>query len=107
MSEFQTPDALERLLPDPSVEPRGSVLLSSVRKEPFAVVLLDEFEKAAPPIWDLFLQVFDDGRLTDQQGRTADFRRCMIILTSNVGSALRAPARARLRGRARRASAAS
>ncbi len=58
------------------------------RKDPFSVVLLDEFEKAAAPIWDLFLQVFDDGRLTDQQGRTADFRRCIVILTSNIGSAL-------------------
>jgi ATP-dependent Clp protease ATP-binding subunit ClpC len=88
MSEFQTPDAHDRLLQDPSVDSRGSVLLSSVRKDPFAVILLDEFEKAAAPIWDLFLQVFDDGRLTDQQGRTADFRRSIIILTSNVGSAL-------------------
>jgi ATP-dependent Clp protease ATP-binding subunit ClpC len=88
MSEYQTPDALERLLQDPSVESHGTVLLSSVRKDPFSVILLDEFEKAAAPIWDLFLQVFDDGRLTDQQGRTADFRRSIIILTSNVGSAL-------------------
>jgi ATP-dependent Clp protease ATP-binding subunit ClpC len=87
MSEFQTPDALDRLLSEPSVEGRGSVLMSSVRKDPFAVILLDEFEKAAAPIWDLFLQVFDDGRLTDHQGRTADFRRSVIILTSNVGSA--------------------
>ena len=88
MSEFQTPDSLDRLLADTSVEPRGAHLISSVRKDPFAVVLLDEFEKAAAPIWDLFLQVFDDGRLTDQQGRVADFRRCVIILTSNVGSAI-------------------
>ena len=88
MSEFQTPDSLDRLLQDPSVEGRGTALLSSVRKDPFAVILLDEFEKAAAPIWDVFLQVFDDGRLTDQQGRTADFRRSIIILTSNVGSAL-------------------
>jgi len=88
MSEYQTPDALERLLADPSVEGRGTALLASVRKDPFAVILLDEFEKAAAPIWDLFLQVFDDGRLTDQQGRTADFRRSIIILTSNIGSAL-------------------
>src|SRR5262245_10291075 len=88
MSEYQTPDALERLLADPSIEQHGSPLLSSVRKEPFAVVLLDEFEKAAEPVWDLFLQLFDDGRLTDQQGRTADFRRCVIIMTSNLGSAL-------------------
>jgi ATP-dependent Clp protease ATP-binding subunit ClpC len=88
MSEFQTPDALDRLLQDTTGEQRGSVLLSAVRKEPFAVVLLDEFEKAAPPVWDLFLQVFDDGRLTDHRGRTADFRRCIIVLTSNVGSAV-------------------
>ena len=81
MSEYQTPDALDRLLADPSIEGRGAALLSSVRKDPFSVVLLDEFEKAAAPIWDLFLQVFDDGRLTDQQGRTADFRRCIVILT--------------------------
>ena len=51
-------------------------------------MLLDEFEKAAEPIWDVFLQVFDDGRLTDSHGRLADFRRCVIILTSNVGSAI-------------------
>jgi ATP-dependent Clp protease ATP-binding subunit ClpC len=88
MSEYQTPDAHDRLLQDPSVESHGTVLLASVRKDPFSVILLDEFEKAAAPIWDLFLQVFDDGRLTDQQGRTADFRRSIIILTSNVGSAL-------------------
>jgi ATP-dependent Clp protease ATP-binding subunit ClpC len=88
MSEFQTPDSLDRLLADTSVESRGANLISSVRKDPFAVVLLDEFEKAAAPVWDLFLQVFDDGRLTDQQGRVADFRRCVIILTSNVGSSI-------------------
>jgi ATP-dependent Clp protease ATP-binding subunit ClpC len=88
MSEFQTPDSLDRLLADTSVEARGANLISSVRKDPFAVVLLDEFEKAAAPVWDLFLQVFDDGRLTDQQGRVADFRRCVIILTSNVGSSI-------------------
>ena len=88
MSEFQTPESLDRLLADTSIEGRGASLISSVRKDPFAVVLLDEFEKAAAPIWDLFLQVFDDGRLTDQQGRVRDFRRCVIVLTSNVGSAI-------------------
>ena len=55
---------------------------------PFAVVLLDEFEKAAQPVLDLFLQVFDDGRLTDLQGRVVDFRRSVIVLTSNIGSPL-------------------
>ena len=89
MSEYQTPDSLERLMLRSGNGRRRFALMSAVRKEPFAVVLLDEFEKAAPPIWDLFLQVFDDGRLTDQRGRTADFRRCIIILTSNVVSSSR------------------
>ena len=88
MSEFQTPESLDRLLADTSIDAAGASLISSVRKDPFAVVLLDEFEKAAAPIWDLFLQVFDDGRLTDQQGRVADFRRCVIVLTSNIGSSI-------------------
>ena len=88
MSEFQTPDSLERLLSDTTTERRGAGLIAAVRSDPFSVVLLDEFEKAAEPIWDVFLQVFDDGRLTDSHGRLADFRRCVIILTSNVGSAI-------------------
>jgi len=88
MSEFQTPDSLERLLSDAGSEQQASSLITSVRADPFAVVLLDEFEKAASPIWDVFLQVFDDGRLTDLQGANVDFRRCVFILTSNVGSAI-------------------
>jgi ATP-dependent Clp protease ATP-binding subunit ClpC len=88
MSEFQTEASYERLLSDSTAEERGAALISSVRKDPFAVILLDEFEKASAPVWDLFLQVFDDGRLTDRQGRLVDFRRSVIILTSNVGSAI-------------------
>jgi ATP-dependent Clp protease ATP-binding subunit ClpC len=88
MSEYQTPDSLERLVSDTSLEAHGSPLVASVRKDPFSVVLLDEFEKAAAPIWDLFLQVFDDGRLTDRHGRVVDFRRCVIILTANIGSSI-------------------
>ena len=88
MSEFQTPESLERLLTDSSFEPQASPLIASVRKEPFSVVLLDEFEKAHANIWDVFLQVFDDGRLTDRSGRVVDFRHCVIVLTSNVGSAI-------------------
>jgi ATP-dependent Clp protease ATP-binding subunit ClpC len=88
MSEFQTADSLERLLSDAGSDQYAAPLISSVRADPFAVVLLDEFEKAASPIWDVFLQVFDDGRLTDLQGATVDFRRCVFILTSNVGSAI-------------------
>jgi ATP-dependent Clp protease ATP-binding subunit ClpC len=68
--------------------PQDRSLVSSIRREPHSVVLLDEFEKAGPEIWDLFLQVFDDGRLTDGSGATADFRQAVIIATSNVGSAL-------------------
>jgi ATP-dependent Clp protease ATP-binding subunit ClpC len=88
MSEFQTPESLERLLSDTTIDGHGAGLVSAVRSDPFSVVLLDEFEKAAGPIWDVFLQVFDDGRLTDSHGRLVDFRRCVIVLTSNVGSAI-------------------
>jgi ATP-dependent Clp protease ATP-binding subunit ClpC len=88
MSEYQTPESLERLLADTATETHGAALISSIRTEPFAVILLDEFEKAAQPVWDLFLQVFDEGRLTDRQGRTVDFRRTVIVLTSNIGSPL-------------------
>jgi ATP-dependent Clp protease ATP-binding subunit ClpC len=88
MSEYQTPESLERIITDSTIDGRGAPLIASVRKDPFAVVLLDEFEKAAQPIWDLFLQLFDDGRLTDHHGRTTDFRRCVVILTSNIGSAI-------------------
>ena len=88
MSEYQTPEAFDRLLSDTTLDAHGAALISSVRKDPFAVVLLDEFEKAAQPVLDLFLQVFDDGRLTDLQGRVVDFRRSVIVLTSNIGSPL-------------------
>ena len=88
MSEFQTEDSLERLLADSSSHVEAATLISSVRAKPFSVVLLDEFEKAHRNLWNVFLQLFDDGRLTDRQGRTADFRQCVVILTSNVGSAL-------------------
>ncbi|MEO0855656.1 MAG: AAA family ATPase [Bacteroidota bacterium] len=86
MSEFQTADALDRLLGTAEGAHGPEALVDQVRKQPFAVVLLDEFEKAAPAVWDLFLQVFDDGRLTDRRGATTDFRHTIVILTSNVGS---------------------
>jgi ATP-dependent Clp protease ATP-binding subunit ClpC len=87
MSEYVTPEGLERLLAG-SGGNRGTSLVSAVRNDPFAVVLLDEFEKAAPPIWDLFLQVFDTGRLADRTGEPVDFRRTLVIMTSNTGAAL-------------------
>jgi ATP-dependent Clp protease ATP-binding subunit ClpC len=85
MSEYQTADSLERLLAGPDA-PESSGLINSIRKQPFSVVLLDEFEKAHHKIWDVFLQLFDDGRLTDRNGNTADFRHCVVIMTSNLGS---------------------
>ena len=82
MSEFQTPETTHKILGGEDVDS----LVNRVRKQPFSVVLLDEFEKAHAAIWDLFLQVFDDGRLTDAMGHVADFRHCMIILTTNLGA---------------------
>jgi ATP-dependent Clp protease ATP-binding subunit ClpB len=62
------------------------VLTEAVRRRPYSVVLLDEVEKAHPEVFDVLLQVLDDGRLTDGQGRTVDFRNTVIIMTSNIGS---------------------
>ena len=64
----------------------GGLLTNAVREHPNSVILLDEVEKAHPDIWDVFLQVFDDARLTDGQGMTTDFSRCVIIMTGNLGS---------------------
>ena len=86
MSEFQTPETTDKILGSDRAGGEADSLINRVRKQPFSVVLLDEFEKAHPQIWDLFLQVFDDGRLTDSLGHVADFRHCMIILTTNLGA---------------------
>jgi ATP-dependent Clp protease ATP-binding subunit ClpC len=83
MSEYATYEAFERLI---GVGTTPGLLTSVVRERPFSVLLLDEIEKAHFNVFDLCLQIFDAGRLTDSQGRTADFRRTIIILTSNVGS---------------------
>jgi len=86
MSELQDPSAVGRVTGDIG-ESRGvQSLADRIRKQPFSVILLDEFEKAHPRVWDLFLQVFDDGRLTDAHGNPADFRHSIIILTSNLGA---------------------
>lgn len=86
MSEFQGSDSRRKILGDPGDDADADSLTQRIRKQPFALVLLDEFEKAHPSIWDLFLQVFDDGRLTDANGHTVDFRHCILILTSNLGA---------------------
>lgn len=88
MSEMQDLGAVDRLL-DSSTAGAGGSLVTRVRRQPFSVVLLDEFEKAHPRVWDLFLQVFDDGRLTDSRGHTVDFRSAFLILTSNLGARLK------------------
>jgi ATP-dependent Clp protease ATP-binding subunit ClpB len=64
----------------------GGQLTEAVRRRPYSVVLLDEVEKAHSEVFDILLQVLDDGRLTDGQGRTVDFRNTILILTSNLGS---------------------
>ena len=87
MSEFQTPEQRASACCG-AREPQDASLIASVRKQPFSVVLLDEFEKAHPNVWDLFLQVFDDGRLTDRAAEAVDFRHGVIILTSNLGAAI-------------------
>ncbi|MFQ5652920.1 MAG: AAA family ATPase, partial [bacterium] len=88
MSEFQEPESLDRIFGGQNevAEDGSGALVRRIRNQPFSVVLLDEFEKAHLNVWDVFLQVFDDGRLTDRKGNTADFRHCIIILTSNLGA---------------------
>ncbi|WP_375617297.1 AAA family ATPase, partial [Bartonella sp. AP58NXGY] len=64
----------------------GGVLTEAVRRRPYQVILFDEIEKAHPDIFNLLLQVLDEGRLTDSQGRTVDFRNTLLIMTSNLGA---------------------
>ena len=88
MSEYQNSDSAWRLISDNDDRGGSGSLTTRIREQPFSVVLLDEFEKAHAKVWDMFLQVFDDGRLTDEKGRVADFRHSIIILTSNLGSTI-------------------
>jgi ATP-dependent Clp protease ATP-binding subunit ClpA len=83
MSELSSPLAVGRLIGD-AVHPEG-MLTSAVRAQPFSLVLLDEFEKAHPAVFDLLLQVLGEGRLTDGRGRLADFRNSIVLMTSNLG----------------------
>ena len=84
LSEYQNPGSARRMLGDGELE--DASLVARIRRQPFSVVLLDEFEKADPGVFDLFLQVFDDGRLSDPRGEPADFRHAVIIMTSNLGA---------------------
>ncbi len=89
MSEFMEKHSVARLIGAPPGYvgyEEGGYLTEAVRRRPYAVVLLDEVEKAHPDVFNVLLQVLDDGRLTDGQGRTVDFRNAVIIMTSNLGS---------------------
>jgi ATP-dependent Clp protease ATP-binding subunit ClpB len=89
MSEYAEKHSVARLVGAPPGYvgyDQGGQLTESVRRKPYSVVLLDEIEKAHPDVFDVLLQVLDDGRLTDGQGRTVDFRNTILILTSNLGS---------------------
>src|SRR6056297_877867 len=91
MSEYQERHAVSRLIGAPPGYvgyDEGGQLTEAVRRRPYSVVLLDEFEKAHPEVFNVLLQVLDDGRLTDNQGHTVDFTNTLIIMTSNLGSDL-------------------
>jgi len=89
MSEFMEKHSVARLVGAPPGYvgyEEGGYLTEAVRRRPYSVILLDEIEKAHPDVFNILLQVLDDGRLTDGQGRTVDFRNCVVVMTSNLGS---------------------
>src|ERR1700677_5078461 len=89
MSEYMEKHSVSRLIGSPPGyigHEEGGQLTEAVRKSPYAVILFDEIEKAHPDVFNVFLQILDDGRLTDGQGRTIDFTHTIIIMTSNLGS---------------------
>jgi ATP-dependent Clp protease ATP-binding subunit ClpB len=91
MSEYSEKHTVARLVGAPPGYvgyEEGGQLTEAVRRRPYSVILLDEVEKAHPDVFNVLLQVLDDGRLTDGQGRTVDFRNTVIIMTSNLGSQL-------------------
>ncbi len=89
MSEYMEKHAVARLIGAPPGYvgyEEGGQLTEAVRRQPYSVILCDEIEKAHPDVFNIFLQILDDGRLTDSQGRTVSFKNCIIIMTSNIGS---------------------
>ena len=89
MSEYMEKHSVSRLIGAPPGYvgyEEGGQLTEAVRRRPYAVVLLDEIEKAHPDVFNVLLQIMDDGRLTDGQGRTVSFTNTVLIMTSNVGS---------------------
>jgi ATP-dependent Clp protease ATP-binding subunit ClpB len=99
MSEFMEQHSVARLIGAPPGYvgyEEGGYLTEAVRRRPYSLLLLDEVEKAHPKVFDVLLQVLEDGRLTDGQGRTVDFRNTVVVMTSNLGSELIHEAGARL-----------
>jgi ATP-dependent Clp protease ATP-binding subunit ClpB len=89
MSEYMEKHSVARLIGAPPGYvgyDEGGYLTEQIRRRPYAVILFDEFEKAHPDVFNILLQILDDGRLTDGQGRTVDFKNSIIIMTSNLGS---------------------
>ena len=86
MSEYQEKHSVSRLVGAPPGYDEGGQLTEAVRRKPYSVVLFDEIEKAHPDVFNILLQVLDDGRLTDNKGRTVNFKNTIIIMTSNMGS---------------------
>ena len=90
MSEYMEKFSVSRLIGAPPGYvgyEEGGQLTEAVRRQPYSVVLFDEVEKAHPDVFNILLQVLDDGRITDSQGRTVDFKNTIVIMTSNIGSA--------------------
>ena len=89
MSEYMEKFSVSRLIGAPPGYvgyEEGGQLTEAVRRKPYSVILFDEIEKAHPEVFNILLQVLDDGRITDSQGRTVNFKNCIIIMTSNLGS---------------------
>ena len=94
MSEFREQHTVSRLFGAPPGYigyEQGGQLTEQVRRRPYSLVLFDEIEKAHPDVWNALLQLLDDGRLTDGQGRIVNFRNTVVVMTSNVGTSLSAP----------------
>ena len=91
MSEYMEPHSVSKLIGSPPGYvgfDEGGQLTEKIRRKPYSVILLDEIEKAHPDVMNMLLQILDDGRLTDAQGRTVNFKNTVIIMTSNIGARL-------------------
>ena len=91
MSEYMEPHSVSKLIGSPPGYvgfDEGGQLTEKIRRKPYSVILFDEIEKAHPDVMNMLLQILEDGRLTDHQGRTVNFKNTVIIMTSNIGARL-------------------